>query len=170
MNRSSSVRKRALALTAMLVPMLPGAILAQTTAAAATDKVWDVGDRRQLFIDHRFIAESFNADLCLHQATKTGEMNIKPDKPWEVGGVGPYSSVLKDGDTYMMWYHVMSSVQWDVDKEAGAICLARSKDGITWEKPNLGVTEFQGSKGEQHCPGAGCRRDQDRPGRRHGLH
>ncbi len=127
-----------------------------TAAPPASDGPWDVGNRRQLLIDHRFIAESFNVELRTHQAVKTGEMTIKPEKPWEVGGVGPYSSVLYENGTYHMWYHVMSSVQWDTDKEAGAICYARSKDGITWEKPTVGLTEFKGSKDNNIVLGQGA--------------
>lgn len=154
MIRSNSVLNRVVCLATTLSWFLPGTVLAESTAAA--EKVWDIGNRRQLFIDHRFIADSFNTELVVHQATKTREMNIKPDKPWEVGGVGPYSSVLKDGDTYLMWYHVMTSVQWHIDLYAGAICLARSKDGIIWEKPNLGVVEFNGSKDNNIVFGLGA--------------
>lgn len=50
-------------------------------------------------------------------------------------GVGAYSSVLKDGDTYHMWY-----------KPGHGICYATSKDGIHWDKPALGLVEYKGSR------------------------
>lgn len=94
----------------------------------------DVGDRRQVFIDDRFFADSKGVRLTVHQPVKTGEATIQPDQPWE-RGIGAYASVLKDGDTYHMWY-----------KPNRGICYARSKDGIHWEKPALGLVEYKGSK------------------------
>lgn len=105
----------------------------------------DVGDRRQVFIDRTFLAESKGVELCVHPPRKTGDMTIKPEYPWEKGGIGPYSSVLKVGDTYHMWYHAMDTVQWDSGHNNGCICYARSTDGVRWEKPELGLTEYEGS-------------------------
>lgn len=105
-----------------------------------------MGDRRQLFIDGTFLASSNNVELVTHQPRKTGERNIDTDRPWERGGLGPYSCVLKDGDTYLMWYHAMDSKLWDSGHTNGSICYATSKDGITWTKPNLGLIEYAGSK------------------------
>jgi hypothetical protein len=109
-------------------------------------KPWDVGNRRQVFIDGRFLAESHQVELHVHQPIKTREPTIKPEYPWEQGGVGPYSCVLKENKTYHMWYHVMSSVQWHIDKYAGCICYARSEDGIHWEKPHLGIVAYEGDR------------------------
>ena len=156
MTGSPFFSKRTVRQAIVLLGVVPIIAAAQTTRTCPPAGAWDVGKQRQLFIDHRFVAESFNVELRVHKPTKTGEMNIKPDKPWEVGGIGPYSSVLKDGDSYHMWYHTMTSVQWDTDKYAGAICYARSKDGIVWEKPNLGLTEFQGTKDNNIVLGQGA--------------
>lgn len=133
--------------------MLTSVLASATWAAAAPI---DVGDMRQVFIDGRFLAESQGVELVVHPPRKTGERTIDTDKPWEVGGIGPYSSVLKDGDTCHMWYHAMTSIQWHIDKEAGAICYARSKDGIHWEKPDLGITEFNGSRANNIVFGQGA--------------
>ncbi|HBL76694.1 MAG TPA: hypothetical protein DD458_15825 [Prolixibacteraceae bacterium] len=106
----------------------------------------EIGNRRQVFIDEKFLAESKGVEFIVHQPQKTGEWTIKPEYAWEAGGIGPYSSVLKVDDTYHMWYHAMASVQWNIDKKSGAICYAQSKDGIHWEKPVLGLVEFDGNK------------------------
>lgn len=125
-------------------------------AVFAADSVLDVGDRRQLFIDNKFIATSNNVRLVVHQPRKTGERNIDTDRPWEKGGLGPYSAVLKDGDTYVMWYHAMDSKQWDSGHTNGSICYAKSKDGITWAKPNLGLVAYKGSKENNIVLGQGA--------------
>lgn len=116
----------------------------------------EIGSRRQVFVDGRFLARTHNVKLHTHAPVKTGERNIDHDRPWEVGGIGPYSNVLKEGDKYKMWYQVMASVQWHVDLEAGAICYAESSDGIHWEKPNLGLVEFDGSKDNNIVLGHGA--------------
>ena len=134
------------ALPLAIVWATPLIVVTRQASASGGPAVLDVADHRQVFIDGRFLAEAYSLELHVHQPIKTGEMNIKPEHPWEVGGVGPYSNVVKEGDTYHMWYHVMTSVQWHIDKDAGAVCYARSTDGIHWEKPSLGVVEFKGSK------------------------
>jgi hypothetical protein len=106
----------------------------------------DVGERRQLFLDDLFFAEARGIILQVHQPRKTGNAAITPDRPWERGGLGPYSSVLWDNGRYHLWYHAMDSTLWHTSPEAGAICYATSEDGITWQKPDLGLVEYEGSK------------------------
>jgi len=106
----------------------------------------DVGTERQLFLDRTFLQDAEGVELCVHPPRKTGEYTIRPERPWERGGIGPYSSVLKDGDTYRMWYHCMDTVQWDRGHTNGAVCYAESKDGIQWTRPDLGLTEYEGSR------------------------
>jgi len=144
MNR---MRIRTLGTTVLSLAALCTATVAQAQSSPATchDKPLDIGSNRQVFIDGRFLSRTHNVTLRTHAPVKTREKTIDHDQPWEVGGIGPYSNVIKEGDTYRMWYQVMASVQWHVDREAGAICYAESKDGIHWEKPNLGLVEFNGS-------------------------
>jgi len=109
------------------------------SAKAASKKeapdVLDIGDQRQVFIDGTFLATSHNVELVMHPPRKTHERTIEPDKPWEKGGIGNYSNVMKVGDTYHMWYPANHN-----------LCYARSKDGIHWEKPNIGLASFEGSR------------------------
>ena len=130
--------------------MQPGwmgiALLIVVQAACAADvPVLEIGNRRQVFIDGRFLASSKNVELVVHPPRKTGERNIVPDRPWENGDIGVYCTVLKDGDTYHLWY------------PAGpGLCYARSKDGIVWEKPNLGLADCNGSRDNNIVIGGGA--------------
>jgi hypothetical protein len=124
------------------------------TATAA--EPLEIGSARQVFIDGRFMAETQNVTLEVHVPRKTGEWTIKPEHPWERGGVGPYSNVLHDGHTYHMWYHVMDDAQWDQGPTNGCICYARSSDGIQWEKPSLGLTTYAGSRSNNIVVGHGA--------------
>jgi len=123
-----------------------GVRAAQAGEAAAPGAPLHVGGGRQVFIDGTFLAEAKGVELCVHPPRKTGEITIGCDHEWEKGGIGPYSSVLKEGETYHMWYHAMDSVQWDSGHSSGAICYARSRDGVRWEKPDLGLIEYRGSR------------------------
>lgn len=121
------------------------------TQAAASPGPLEIGTGRQLFVDHSFLEQAKGVELRVHQPVKTGEHTIKPDHPWEQGGIGPYSSVLwepgkadKPG-MYHMWYHAMTTTQWHTGDDRGAICYARSSDGVHWEKPELNVAEFNGN-------------------------
>lgn len=129
-----------------IVLSLAAEVGAAPAAAQSQPACIDVGDRRQLFIDRTFLDDARGVDLCVHPPRKTGEMTIRPDHEWEQGGIGPYSSVMRIGDTCHMWYHTMDTLQWDSGNTKGAICYARSRDGITWEKPALGLIAYQGDR------------------------
>ena len=107
-------------------------------------QILNIGSQRQVFIDGRLLATSANIELVTHAPQKTGEHTLVPDRPWE-GKYGTYNSVLKTGDTYHMWYRTSKTM-----------CYARSKDGIQWEKPILGLTEYQGNKNNNIVVGEGA--------------
>ena len=62
-----------------------------------------VGDRKQLFIDHRFIAASENVALNMNQAQKLGIVIDSSKEPWEKGP-GGYFRVIDDGGKFKMYY------------------------------------------------------------------
>lgn len=106
--------------------------------AGTPGHVIDIGDRSQLFIDSRFVAESNNVTLQMNPPVKAGPV-ILPDKPWESGEIGFCVSVAQYEGEYKMWYLAR-------DKTGGFCqCFARSADGRTWEKPELGLIEYQGT-------------------------
>ena len=116
-----------------------------TSAKAAPAEPLDIGNRRQVFIDRLFLAGAKDVELVVHPPQKTGERTIVPDRPWERNDVGCYSTVLKIGDVYHMWY-----------ASHPGLCYARSKDGISWEKPVLGLATFDGSKDNNIVVGYGA--------------
>jgi hypothetical protein len=86
----------------------------------------DVGNRRQLFVDLRFVQAGRNVELQVHKPIKTGDICIPSDPNWELGG---YNSVLEKDGVYHMWY-----------TSSASIAYACSKDGIHWERPPLNLT------------------------------
>lgn len=107
----------------------------------------DIGSRRELFLDRVLIESLDQAQLVLHHPVPK-EIVLKHDEPWEGSGSG-YHSIFEDGDKFRMYYKA-----WDLDVSQGKVaqphplycCYAESADGIHWEKPKLGLHEFQGSK------------------------
>ncbi|MBV7329327.1 hypothetical protein KFU94_13970 [Chloroflexi bacterium TSY] len=102
-----------------------------------------VGTQRQLFIDDFWFASQSNVTLTLHRP-ELREVVMTCDRPWEMG-VLHYSCVLLDEGRYRMWYRVDSEARTNRDERSWQ-CYAESSDGIHWEKPNLGITAFDGSR------------------------
>jgi len=106
----------------------------------------EIGSRRELFVDGHLIDSLVGAQRRMHHPVAR-EIAVVHDAPWEGAGSG-YHSVIHDGDTYRM-YHRGSKLGVENGrlKVGGQVyCYAESKDGIHWEKPNLGLHEHGGSK------------------------
>jgi hypothetical protein len=124
----------------MLVAFAGASLLAPL--AARGGEVIDVGDRRELFIDGHLIERLDNARLTAHEPRYEGKV-VMFDKPWE-GKFSFYSTVIKDGATYRLYYRGLPKAEHDTGWES--LCYAESDDGIHWRKPNLGVLEVKGVK------------------------
>ncbi len=122
------------------------------TCALASDSTEDtavrtIGSRRELFVGEWLIDRLAGVRLKLHHPVRR-EIVLRIDQPcekaWtETPDLDPtpfgYSTVMKDGDVYRLYY------SWDRtgDSPTG---YAESRDGIHWQKPNLGLVEIRGSK------------------------
>jgi len=108
-------------------------------AGAAVPDPIDVGTEKQLLMDGRFIESSEGITLRMNPAQKMG-VAIAADRPWENKDIGFCVSVIEYEGLYRMWYMARTT-------DGGLrYCYAQSADGIAWEKPELGVVEFEGSK------------------------
>lgn len=114
-----------------------------TKAAAPVAKSpGDLTGPWELFIDDSGIRDKSDVVRRYHRFQKH-ERNpvLSPDRPWEGKVAYLYGSVLpgEDGTGYRMWYHALSEGgYWNL--------YATSRDGLTWDKPALGLVDFQGSK------------------------
>jgi hypothetical protein len=111
-------------------PWLPGQVL-------------QLGSQRELFVDHYLIAKMDGVQLKLHEPRREG-VALRFDRPWE-GGFSCYTTVIKDGATYRMYYRGLPIATRD-DSPVAVVCYAESKDGITWTKPDLGLFEIRGTR------------------------
>ncbi len=100
-----------------------------------------VGPETQLFVDDALLAAKTGVVRRAHACRKLPQPVLVPDKPWEQDGIDRrvyiYGTVLRDAQTgtFRMWYNRLATVLY-----------ATSDDGIDWDRPALGLVEFQGSK------------------------
>ena len=109
----------------------------------------------------------FSDGLRLHLVSgKSGKSPIvlargEPGEP-DDEEVRFYGTVIQIGDELRMWYHARGSLdpkvaphaqrfggrEYTVPGMAGPrrLCYAVSRDGVNWEKPKLGLVEYNGSK------------------------
>ena len=102
----------------------------------------EIGGDRQLFVDDFWLADSTGVQRVLHSPTRE-DVALSPEHPWEAGGLS-YLIAFPDGGRFRGWYRADPNLQ---DSDYNSItCYAESDDGIHWDKPNLGLVEFGGSK------------------------
>jgi len=92
---------------------------------------------RLLFFDHHHIESARDVTLTLNAPAKRGAC-LRIEKEWELGGVRGDCVVPVDG-TYRFYYKV------SLDEGRTAFAIATSSDGVTWDRPELGVVSFRGS-------------------------
>jgi len=120
---------------------LSALLLCAASMTAHAGEPVEIGSRRELFVDRLLIDRLENATLKLHEPV-SGGVAIERDKPWE-GPANFGASVLWDGERYLMYYRAMTL---NKDDHTGAYCVATSKDGATWTKPELGLVERAGRR------------------------
>lgn len=108
------------------------------------------------FDDHN-IAWQHNLKLTLETAQKhPGNPVLRNGPPGapDHGHAVLYGTVIKQGDTFRMWYlgmHEAAIVKGQAPGWWRPMCYAESKDGIAWTKPELGLVEFNGSTKNNIC-------------------
>jgi len=115
-------------------------MLAYLNAMSAENPPVKVGSQKQLLVDDFFIQESEGITLTMNPPRKDSNPCIVGDRPWESHRVCGYNSVMEDEGIYKMWYDAIANdgSRW--------LCYATSQDGIQWNKPKLGLVEFDGNK------------------------
>ena len=114
------------------------ALAAIASAGAAETAPIDIGSRVGLFCDDWLIERMDGVSLRLHSPVPR-EVVFRLDAPWE-NGEGGYATILREKEQYRLYY----SAGGELTREY--TCLAFSKDAIHWERPQLGLIEYKGSK------------------------
>ncbi len=105
----------------------------------------DIGSRLELFVDDYLIDRIAGASLTMYRPTPQ-DVALTFDRPWE-GNSCNYFSVIKDAETYRMYYRGMQVdyTQGKMTPKHKNVCYAESTDGVHWERPSFGLVEFEGS-------------------------
>ena len=146
----------------MVIMMAFAVVLCSFPASGA------LGRDRYLLLDSRIVEKTENAKLSLGTVKKDQRNPLfKEDRPWEPRFDNVYANVIYDREDnlYKCWYspfiidkrttstpeeernptaHKYMKVK-PRGREMG-VCYATSKDGINWDKPELGLVEFEGNK------------------------
>ncbi|RJP27597.1 MAG: hypothetical protein C4527_13000 [Candidatus Omnitrophota bacterium] len=110
---------------------------------AGESAVLDISDHRELFVDQYLIDQMRGTELRLQKPIPAG-VALRFDNAWE-GRYCGYVTVLKDEEIYKMYYRGLPTAGKD-GSDIETTCYAQSEDGVTWNKPNLGLFEVEGSK------------------------
>ena len=121
--------------------------LAGTLAAAGADgpAARSIGASRQLLLDTSLVAK-LEGGAQLRQGTPVArEVILRSDHPWEGDGFA-ISSIYQHDGLYHMLYRGMNTTTRSEGPTDSYLCLAVSRDGVIWEKPTLGLADYEGSK------------------------
>ena len=105
----------------------------------------------QLFIDDEIIESTVRLTRRYHKPAYIYGPVLRAEHPWEGTALCLFGSIIRDGGTgrFRMWYlgwRVGSHQRPDGQKRIMNLCYAESEDGVHWEKPELGLVEWNGSK------------------------
>ncbi|MBN2308343.1 MAG: hypothetical protein JXR94_05195 [Candidatus Hydrogenedentes bacterium] len=95
----------------------------------------------QLFVDDALVAAKTAVVRRAHACEKPPQPVVEPEMPWEQDGddqrIYVYGTVMRDAETglFRMWYNRIHLVLY-----------ATSEDGLHWNRPELGLHEWEGSK------------------------
>lgn len=100
---------------------------------------------------------------------------LKAEEPWEGLYIATFSPPLWDAEDGIFRQVYECRYEDDRGKSGHRYALATSKDGINWEKPDLGLVDFEGSRHNNLFPTPAGRRlvhvvldpDDPEPGRRY---
>ena len=108
----------------------------------------DLSGPWQLFVDDHLVASKVNVTRRYH-AFKKHPANplVVVDKPWEHNVVNATTVLPNEtGDGFRMWYYCWSPPEFTAPgrSHGGYGLYAVSRDGLRWEKPNLGLITWSG--------------------------
>ena len=107
------------------------------------ESVLNIGNRRELFVDHYLIYKLIDTKLVMHEPHDDGVV-LRFNKPWE-GPFSAYCTIIKEDSGYKAYYRGAPAAGPD-GNENEVTCYAESDDGINWTKPDLGIYKIMGSK------------------------
>ena len=160
---------RSLPLAARCPHLIVVAVLTSWSLLGAGEAPLQVGSTKQLFLgpwtedgrDGHLLESMTGVTIRMNEARATGERLMVQDRPWEgTGMLDMRQFVLKDEDRFRIYY---SALPFHTTSESDPsmknrrprlwtrahqriLCYGESEDGIDWEKPDLGLVSWNGSR------------------------
>ena len=106
-------------------------------------------DHRSIWPSHRKIEDDgtlwsddppVGVKLRIEPARKS-EIFLRAERPWEEEARLRIATVLYDEGRFRLWY---GASNFDTDR-GSFVCYAESEDGFDWERPEVGLVEYEGS-------------------------
>jgi len=101
---------------------------------------------RYVFLDPRRVRNASGVVRRFHPAKKHDGPVLVKEREWEKGGIEVGQSVLYHDGRFRMWYMTMMMVPGERPANPDVVAYAESTDGIHWERPDVGLLEFDGSR------------------------
>lgn len=126
------------------------------TARAATPADYQISAAKGPYFlcDTRVTEDRWLVERFIHPLHRSSERPLLEKKyDWEGSGPHAGGSVLFDPQSrkYLMWYSVFNATEYQKRLPFSYnVCYAESNDGLTWDRPILGLLEFHGSK-QNNC-------------------
>ena len=98
-------------------------------------------DRPYYLMDNRVVASAQGVQLEVCPPKKAGPV-LRQEKPWEAFYIHAMS-VVQYKEEYLLYYMVYIT---NDGANRSEMCVAVSKDGLKWDRPELGQVEYAGSK------------------------
>ena len=163
------LQSRCLQLETRCLYLILAAALSCGPLLGAGESPLHVGSTKQLFLgpwtadgrDGHLVESMTGVTIRMNEARATGERLMVQDRPWEgTGMLDMRQFVLWDGDRFRIYYSALPfHVTSGSDPESAnrrprfwtrayqrILCYGESADGVHWEKPNLGLVSWEGSR------------------------
>ena len=104
-------------------------------------------EKRTVLWDMSFVDKAESVYVKMHKPIRKNTV-LECNEPWEGEHCG-YGQVIYDGEKYRLYYRGAGANHGPWKLENGShslLCVAYSKDGKHFEKPDLGMHEYKGSK------------------------
>ena len=101
----------------------------------------NINSRLELFVDDWLIEEMNGVSLQMHRPIPQ-EVVLEFNRPWE-GSISYDPVVMKEDSRYRLWYRGCGSESTWEDQ---CTAYVESADGVHWERPTLGIFEFNRSR------------------------
>ena len=113
----------------------------------------ELGTQTQLLVDDFVIEEMKGVKRKLNPLTKhPANPVLRPEHPWEGQYTFPGTVLYDESEgLFEMWYACLE-YEWDPRLTRSRSAYAVSRDGLVWERPELGLLDFKGSKKNNLIP------------------